>query len=69
MNALKPYERAEYPWCERCNKYVDVIGTETPVIACHTPRGSWYEHTGEVIVTVRCHGETWQMSNWRGRPA
>ncbi|MGX7874412.1 hypothetical protein ACVDG5_018120 [Mesorhizobium sp. ORM6] len=25
------------------------------------------EHTGEVIVTVSCHGETWRVSNKRGK--
>ncbi|RWF33760.1 hypothetical protein [Mesorhizobium sp.] len=24
-------------------------------------------HTGEVIVTVSCHGETWRVSNKRGK--
>lgn len=25
------------------------------------------EHTGEVVVSVSCHGETWRVSNKRGK--
>lgn len=24
------------------------------------------EHSGEVIITVECHGERWCASNWTG---
>ena len=39
-----------------------------PIHVYPFPRADgWAEHTGEVIVEVRCHGEVWRASNWRGR--
>lgn len=43
-------------YCERCGKAVEEFTPEQPD-----------SHPGEAIVTVRCHGETWRMSNLRGR--
>jgi hypothetical protein len=61
-----------YPWCNKCNKPVDSIVYETPLrekpISLY--RHNYFremEHTGEVIVTVKCHGEEWKVSNQRGR--
>jgi hypothetical protein len=56
----------KWPHCVRCNRPVDFVEWETPVTIVHGYFGSAAEHTGEVILTFRCHGETFKISNWRG---
>jgi hypothetical protein len=60
------------PWCNRCQKLVDEWSYETSI--AEKPRGLFGEYpylrefvnTGEIIITVKCHGEVWKASNWRG---
>lgn len=61
-----------WPWCEQCHKPVEEWSYETPI--AEKPSGMFsrsyfreFENTGEVIITVKCHGEVWRASNWRGR--
>jgi len=59
-----------YPFCEVCQRPVDCIEFEYRLeTVCGWEDGGvlHYYHTGEIIVTVRCHGETFRMSNTRGR--
>jgi hypothetical protein len=68
MNDLEKFERDGRPWCNVCNQYAEEFGVETPVETVWLPnRIARYAHTGEIIVTVKCHGEIWKESNWRGR--
>ncbi|MER9524036.1 hypothetical protein NKI96_10670 [Mesorhizobium sp. M0292] len=52
--------------CPKCDIPIDFDWIEyvTREIADPLPRR---EQTGEVIVTLTCHGETWRVSNKRGR--
>lgn len=50
-----------YPWCTVCNKEVESFEIETPV-ARNPWSGQLVGHTGEVIVTIKCHGEKWKQS-------
>ncbi len=54
------------PFCLKCQRNVEELEVETLVETIHGWQGSTSHHTGEVIVTVRCHGEQWKASNWRG---
>jgi hypothetical protein len=57
-----------FPICLKCNRPVDEWDYETPVERIHSWNGSSMAvHTGEIIVTIKCHGETWRASNFRGR--
>lgn len=58
----------EPPFCEKCKRVVESFEWETPVTV--VPSDRYFRemvHTGEIIVTIRCHGEEWAMSNFRGR--
>ncbi len=79
LSVLKELERAlprhrpdppARPFCEKCQRTVEEFQWETPLeeITCG-PHNVRMQRTGEVIITVRCHGEVWAMSNWRGRLA
>ena len=60
----KPY--SELPICTKCNKPVDSIKVEFgiheighyPVTICQS---------GEIVLTISCHGEKFTVSNWHGR--
>ncbi len=57
-------------WCTKCNKPVESYELATPIEAI-PPAGpndpDWsQQHTGEMILTVNCHGETFKCSNWWG---
>ena len=59
------------PFCEVCKRPVEYLHLATPI---REARGGGngirqMENTGEKIITVSCHGETWAFSNWRGRVA
>lgn len=66
---LAVFSRGRIPWCDQCNKKVDSFQWETPVDTIYDAAtgGARFIHTGEIIVTVECHGEKWKASNWRGR--
>lgn len=66
---LAPIKIGQMPFCLRCQRPVASCGIETPFETIHGWQGSISTHTGEIIVTVQCHGETWKASNWRGRLA
>lgn len=66
MNSQLWIYSANYPWCQRCNKFVEAFSIETPMSVVGAPP-KFHEHTGEIIVTVECHGEHYVESNWRGR--
>lgn len=56
-------------YCNKCGRHVDTIEYETPIQALpNWKRFGMLEgkHTGEVIITIKCHGETFTVSNWRG---
>jgi hypothetical protein len=54
--------------CEKCNRQVDSFTVDKPAFSFQGDDGyQEYVYTGETIVTVECHGETWKMSNQRGR--
>lgn len=57
------------PFCLRCQRTVEEWSVETPVETVWSYLGGQQFHTGEVIVGVKCHGEAWKASNWRGRMA
>lgn len=52
--------------CPKCGIPIefDQIEYVTQVVDDPLPRR---EHTGETIVTLSCHGETWRVSSKRGR--
>ncbi len=57
-------------FCEKCQRAVEEFQWETPLEEiAFGPNDVRMQLTGEVIITVRCHGEVWAMSNWRGRLA
>lgn len=63
-NAFAPH--IEPPWCNVCNKPVDEIWRDTPLKAVLWPDGmTRSQQTGQVIITVRCHGEEWTETYWR----
>lgn len=67
LRDLKPGQIIDQVWCVKCNRPVEHFQRETPVE--EVPQRDWtkrYVHTGEVIVEIRCHGERWCASNWRG---
>lgn len=54
--------------CEKCGRQVDEWTINWVIV--RQPHPSGYveaRQTGEVIVTVKCHGETWRISNRRGK--
>lgn len=72
------FEHRSWPYCNVCNKPVADIEYENVI---ETIWGMWgpngpgdnsgptpfAHHTGEIIVTIRCHGEVYRVSNFRGR--
>lgn len=49
--------------CTKCNRSVDSFRIETPVDVANYGFGyARLEHTGEIIVTVECHGEIYRQS-------
>jgi hypothetical protein len=66
-DALRPSASSDgFPICVQCERAVDSVDVETPTEIIAGAYGSAMGHTGEVIMTVRCHGEKWRISNWRG---
>jgi hypothetical protein len=59
-------DRGFGPWCNVCHKSVDSWECEYGLVAGRTIGGSYQAYTGEVIFTVRCHGEVFSVSNFRG---
>jgi hypothetical protein len=54
------------PWCTKCNKPVENVERQTPIEIDSYYRFPTHRHTGEVIITFSCHGESFTISNWRG---
>lgn len=55
-------------WCDICNKPAERYKVETPVVSvCIDRLMREKQHSGEIILTVECHGKQWRASNWRGR--
>lgn len=54
-------------FCEKCGRAVESVTIEKPAVSFDGDDGyTASAHTGEIIITVECHGERWSMSNWRG---
>lgn len=55
-------------WCEKCNRPVESYELETPIKEYREPLSATVSmrHTGEQIVRIYCHGESFAWSNWRG---
>jgi len=69
MKELAVLDRPDgIPFCEKCQRRVDHFSITTPVepVPGFEAFGS-QRHTGEVIVTIECHGEKWVQSNWAGK--
>lgn len=58
--------RSWWPQCTVCGKPVDSIQWDTPVDCVWGYHGPTPFYTGEIIITVKCHGEIWTFSNWQG---
>lgn len=61
-----------YPHCLKCDKPVDQWEWEQCFEVYYVSNGSYMmrpamRYTGELIITISCHGEHWKASNWRGR--
>jgi hypothetical protein len=54
------------PWCIKCNKQVDSVAVEFRVVPKDWQPFPETIYTGEVIMTVTCHGESFKVSNWYG---
>lgn len=54
-------------FCNVCNRLVDKYSIETPLRETVSRGMIGYEHTGEVIIAVECHGVSMTVSSWRGR--
>jgi hypothetical protein len=57
------------PHCLKCNRAVDSYEIEMPFTESQ-PSGAPHAipaRTGEIILTVSCHGEEWRVSTWHGR--
>lgn len=54
------------PFCLKCNRPVEYWSYETPVETIQGWQGSVTLYTGEIIITVGCHGETWKESIFQG---
>lgn len=53
------------PFCIKCNKNIDSVEYKLPVETVHSWDGSAQSrYTGELRITVKCHGETWQDMTW-----
>lgn len=55
-----------FPHCNICNQPVGEFHIEYPLeiksIYPYIQKG----HTGEIIITIKCHGDLFKISNWRG---
>lgn len=68
MKDITNIGHGRFPMCLKCNRSVDSFEIETPVTAIDMGNGiHQLEHTGEIIVTVKCHGETYQQSIYLSR--
>ena len=56
-------------WCRKCNRQVDFFKVETPLQEVPDDRLGMMKkvHTGEIILTVECHGDRWRASSRHGR--
>ena len=56
------------PWCNKCNRPVESFTIETPLVAIPYPGEPTLhqDYTGEIILTIECHGEKWRASNLWG---
>jgi predicted oxidoreductase len=53
--------------CDKCGRAVDTYHIEWGTTVKEGRPYAKRVHTGEVIMTITCHGETWRASNKRGR--
>ena len=54
------------PYCPTCHRAVHEYSVEMPEHELDTLHGSTSIPTGEIIVTIKCHGKTFKRSNFRG---
>lgn len=67
LGKADPQKPNEHPYCETCKKPVEWFSWEYPTVVNPDESGTlWADHTGEKILTVRCHGRVHKVSNWRG---
>lgn len=60
-------EGSDLPWCNKCNKPVDFCEVIGRIFSTHPSNHLPHtKPTGEKIITIRCHGEQFKVSNWRG---
>lgn len=52
--------------CLRCKRPVDHVRVEWPHLTTDENGLAVKRRTGEVILTIECHGEKWKASNWYG---
>lgn len=52
--------------CMKCGRPVNSWIIDTPVESDGSSLITRMRRTGEIILTVECHGEKWRASNWRG---
>jgi len=54
-------------YCNRCGRHVDKVSWEWPMMTGYDSDGIMGSRpTGEVVVTIECHGEIFSASNRRG---
>jgi hypothetical protein len=54
-------------YCRICGKHVERVDWEYKCeIVGPDPYSQRLQHTGEVIVSLHCHGSSIKVSNWRG---
>jgi hypothetical protein len=54
------------PFCPTCHRAVSKYSVEVPDQKMDTLHGRTSVPTGEIIVTIDCHGKTFKRSNFRG---
>jgi len=54
------------PFCTKCGRSVDMVECEYVIELMSRYPYPRYDHTGEIILAIRCHGEVFEISNWRG---
>lgn len=67
LHGLEPLYPDTNPVCSKCRVSIEEYELEMPTATTHCPYGPSTGSTGEVIVTVECHGEKWTASNLRGK--
>jgi hypothetical protein len=50
-------------YCRRCGRLADSTALHTPGEMVREWWGQVWHQTGPAVVTVRCHGEVWQLSD------